>query len=363
MTDKIASLKNKINNIPVPTDKLDDIILTTVHEHAPKRTHSLRKKLIYGASGGVAAIGLLLGSATVSPAMAGIVAKIPIVGSIFKESGDPGLSQMSNLGLTQVIGESKKIGDKTLTIDEVFYDGTRFTLSYSLESEKPMSEDYIDAMDFIIDGKQIAYGISNEITYSASTHHKGIAAIDTAKDLPETFSLNVMFIGKEGDKWEFSLPIHAQTNVKTIVTNYEQEAAGVWLSVTDIIHGPAGLKVNYKMEMKDGDLQKYMADLIGFRIEDDLGNELVLNTGSNYGFSEDGKINIEGNEMFNPISNNATKLTVTPYFNLPKERKISETNAEGEEIVFDLTQYKSGELEFDSFTVYLNEKYSDLVDH
>lgn len=356
MTDKIASLKNKINNIPVPTEKLDDIIFKTVHEHAPKRTQFFRKKLLYGASGGIAAIGLLLGSATVSPAMAGIVAKLPIVGSIFEEFGDPGLSQMSNLGLTQVIGESKKVGDKTLTIDEVFYDGTRFTLSYSLESEKPMSEDYIDSMNFIIDGNHIAYGISNEITDSTSTHHKGIVTIDSTKNLPETFSLNVMFIGKEDDKWEFSLPIHTQTNVKTIMTNYEQEVAGVRLSVTDIIHGPAGLKVNYKMEMKDDELQQYMAHHIGFRIKDDLGNELVLNTGSNYGFSEDGKTNIEGNEMFNPISNEVTKLTVSPYFNLPKEGKITETNAEGKEIVLDLTQYESGELEFDSFTVYLNEQ-------
>ena len=356
MTDKIPFLKNKIDNIHVPTEKLDEIILKTVQNHAPKRKRSLSKKIIYSASAIVATFGLLLGSTTVSPTMASIVSKIPIIGSIFSEFGDPGLVQMSEQGLTQIIGESKKVGDKSLTIEEVFYDGTRFTLSYSLESEKTVSEAYINSMDFTVNGERIAYGVMHQITDSIPTHHTGIVMIDTLEDLPKEFPLHVVFKGVGGEKWEFLLPIHTNTNVETIVTNYEQKVAGIHLFVTDIINGPAGLKVKYKKEFKEDALQKKLSEYLGFRIEDDLGNELTFNTGSSAGFSEDGEVNLEGNEIFDPISSDAKVLTIYPYFNLPKDGVITEVDSEGNETVIDLTIFESEELKFESFTVPLNKK-------
>ena len=46
MTDKIPSFKEEINNIQVPTDKLDAIISNTVQASTPKRKRAIRKKVI-----------------------------------------------------------------------------------------------------------------------------------------------------------------------------------------------------------------------------------------------------------------------------------------------------------------------------
>lgn len=356
MTEKIPFFKNQINDIPVPTEKLDKIILKTVEEHAVKRKRSLRRKFTYSASAMIASIGLLIGLATVSPATASVLAKLPIIGSIFNEFGDPGLAKMSDLGLTQIIGESKTIGDKTLTIDEVFYDGSRFTLSYSLESKKPMSEDYIDSMDFLVNGEPIAYGLGNELNESVPTHYTGIVTIHSMKDLSEEFSLHAVFKGAEGEKWEFLFPVQTQPNVQTIVTNYEQEVAGIHLSVTEIVNGPSGLKLKYKKVLKEDALLQQLSNVIEFRIKDDMGNEIVHNTGSSFGSSEEGTIYIEGNDIFNPISEDVKELTISPYFNLPKEGKITEIDEEGNEMILDLKQFENSELSFDSFTVSLVEK-------
>ncbi|MFK4997466.1 hypothetical protein ACI2OX_07665 [Bacillus sp. N9] len=65
--------------------------------------------------------------------------------------------------------------------------------------------------------------------------------------------------------------------------------------------------------------------------------------------------NIEGTATFNPISSDVKELTITPYFNLPKEDKVSEFNSEGKEVEFDLTKLKDSELQFDSFTVLIEK--------
>src|SRR5699024_6146776 len=97
---------------------LDTIIANTVHEQesAQKETRSIRRKLMLSIGAAVATLVLIIGSATVSPVMANFVSHIPVIGSIFSESGDRGLKQVSELGLTEVIGESKTVNGNTMTI-------------------------------------------------------------------------------------------------------------------------------------------------------------------------------------------------------------------------------------------------------
>src|SRR5690606_21297181 len=115
-------------------------------------------------------------------------------------------------------------------------------------------------------------------------------------------------------------------------------------------------KIKYEKGLKEDDLLKYLSDQITFRVEDNLGNELALNTGSSFGFSENGEIYIEGNDVFHPVSSEVKAITILPYFNLPKDGKIIETDSEGNEIIVDISKFENTKLEFDSFTVPLTEK-------
>ena len=179
-----------------------------------KEKGAIRKKVLYSLGAAVVAFGLLVGSATVSPVMATFVSQIPVVGSIFSESGERGLEQVSELGLTQVVGESKTIEGNTITIDEVFYDGTRLTIGYSLASEEPLGEFYLGSgMDFTIDGKRVSFGGSSGETEITPTYRTGLYNIEPAStDIPEKFTLGLFFEGEGGERWKFSVPVKTQSS-------------------------------------------------------------------------------------------------------------------------------------------------------
>ena len=199
MTDKIPSFKEEIDNIHVPTEKLDAIITNTVQSKVVTKKKSFRNQLLYSVGAAVAAIGLLIGSASVSPAMASFVSHIPFIGSIFSESGDKGLERVSNMGLTHVVKQSKTIDGKTVTIDEVFFDGTRFTVSYSFESEEPLGENYLSGPLLTIDGEEFAGGLTTSgPTNITPTYYTWVGSVFVyTPEAPDKFDLGFSFEGKK----------------------------------------------------------------------------------------------------------------------------------------------------------------------
>lgn len=344
MTDKIPSFKDQINEIHVPTEKLDDIIFKTVQEHTPKRKRSLRSKFVYTVSAAVVAFGLVVGSATVSPVMADIVSKIPVIGSVFIESNDAGLEQVSKLGFTQLIGESKQVDDKILTIEEAFYDGVRLTISYYLTTETPIAENYFSlSPSYKIDGQAydtVTFRAENDIT---PTYHTGLLEIEIGDPLPDYFNLDLVFGGRDGNRWEFSVPIEMNTNVELIEINHQQQVAGVNLTVTEVSSGLGGLKLTY--ETSSSEKVNFLATYLEFYIEDELGNEVSFHSGGGYGTDKMRK----GFYWFDPVNVHSKEITITPYFSFPR-------GAEDESIKKLIKEFEAFENEkFESITVELSK--------
>lgn len=354
MTDKIPSFKNQIDGIHVPTEKLDEIITKTVQEHTPKRKQSLRRKFVYSASAAVVAFGLLVGSATVSPVMADIVSKIPLIGSIFSESDDIGLAQVSDLGLTQIIGLSQTVKGDTVTIDEVFYDGTRFTVSYSLESQEPLAEHYFftnsGSIDFTIDGKTIDHGGSLGETAVTPTYRTGIYEIGAIDDLPKEFNFGLTFTGEDNKKWKFKFPVKAQTDLELVEINHTQTAGSVELSIPDVKIGPGGLHFNFQAVAKENN---HFTINLDFKIVDDSGKEIVSHSGPTQSESVKGNEYTSGHRLFDPIADDVKELTVTPYLRLPTGGGGVEVDAAGNETEIEFKPYEGETIEFESFTVTL----------
>ena len=355
MTDKIPSFKNHIDEIHVPTEKLDDIIFKTVQEHAPKRKGSLRSKFVYSASAAVVALGLLVGSAAVSPAMAEIVSKIPLIGSIFSESEDVGLAQVSELGFTHIVKESKTIGDKTITVDEVFFDGTRFTFSYSFKTKEPVDEFYLEQR-LSINGESMLASIGINTIESTPTYLAEISEIQTSAeihqvyssvdDLPEDFELGLHFNGQNGEVWDFAIPISRKNNTKLIPIEHTQEVDDIKVSVASLKLSPSGILLTFKSESAE---DKFLVGAVDFQIIDSSGKELFIREG--YGSSNDSKY-LNSEYIFDPVSKDATELTITPYINIPKQGEAVEV-LDGVDREVDLSIYKDKEFKFDSFTVTL----------
>jgi Protein of unknown function (DUF4030) len=88
MSDQLGNdVKKEMDNIRIPEDKLNHAIEMAMIK-GRKKQKGWVKKWFYASSAAVLIIGLLVGSALVSPAMANVVAKIPYLGSIFEFKGD-----------------------------------------------------------------------------------------------------------------------------------------------------------------------------------------------------------------------------------------------------------------------------------
>lgn len=350
MTDKIPSFKEQIDEIHVPTEKLDDIIFKTVQQHAPKKKKSLRRKFIYSASAAAVAFGLLVGSAVVSPVMADIVSKIPLIGSVFSESDDVGLAQVSDLGLTQIVGQSKTVKGETVTIDEVFYDGTRFTVSYSFESKEPLGEYYFDPsnISFTINGKSFDYGGSLGETEVTSTYRTGIVELGGIEDLPEEFNFGIIFKGESNKKWNFKIPVKAQTGVDVVEVNHTQTVGDIELSIPNLKMSPGGLNFSYQTVAKENN---NITPYIDFKIFDDVGNEITSRFGGNQSKISKGIEYSSGDLLFEPISDDIKELTITPYLQFPTGGGGVEIDREGNETKIEFQPYDGKEIEFESFTV------------
>ncbi|MGE7838873.1 DUF4179 domain-containing protein [Viridibacillus arvi] len=352
MTDKIPSFKEEIDNIHVPFDKLDAIISKTIHENHQRGKKSLRMKMVYSLSSVAVASILFVSSATVSPAMAKIVSKIPIIGAVFSESGDPGLEKVHEQGLTNLIGDTKNTGGTSITLDEVFYDGTRFTIGFSIISENIIEKSYLSSGPEIkINGQ----AFSNASTYSETkispTHRTGIINIDSLDDLPEAFTLGVNFTSVDGKQWDFSTPVSMKTEVEYLTINHSQTVEDINLTVSDLEISAAGLRFNFNA---DTEKINYLTNgYLDFKVIDDKGNELISHSGGSQIQNVDGKEELTGSLLIDPIKDNAKTLKVIPYINFHQGGTSVEVDLKGNETKTNIQPFNETDIEFKSFTVTL----------
>ena len=91
-----------------------------------------------------------------------------------------------------------------------------------------------------------------------------------------------------------------------------------------------------------------------FKVVDSSGNELVVSSeGGGHAEVVKDKIYAKGNSLFEPIDDNVTELTITPYLILPAGGGGVEIDANGKERPIDFKPYQGEEIKFDSFTVTL----------
>lgn len=311
---------------------------------------SKRKPLLYVASV-AAAFSIMVGSAAyVSPTFASTLSQLPIVGSVFSNYDFLGLKQASEQGLTSLIGEKHTINGISVTIDEVLYDESTITVGYTIDSEKELSIDYFGAgLKFTING-------ANPEASSASfgkkvigpAVHTVIARFDVKDQMPDSFEMGLMLEGKEGEKWEFTVPVKKITNTIFVPVHHQQQVEGIQLDVSKISLSPSGIALDYKATEKGTiDNPQVGASFIEFRITDQNGKEITSHSGGGEGHFDKDVWNYSSIKSFHPISDDVQQLTITPYLALPS----GEGGVQGVEtkISFDRSALK--EVNFQSFTV------------
>jgi hypothetical protein len=311
MKDNFPEFKNEVEKIYVPVEKLDQIITDTLNKNTTKVNVPKRKRWMYLSTAAVVSFGLLIGYSFTSPTIANAMAKVPIIGSIFNDFGDEGLKYAYMKEYSQDMNMSYEDNGINLTIKEVFYDGTRLTISYSNKAivaigsiEKPMIH---------INGKPINFSSSNSGIYQSPGEYEGILDILPTEELPENFEMKLSFdrVGLIPGKWNYTIPVQQLNNVKVINPHITTEIEDSDVTINNIKMGPVGTGLT--VDIQNSENEKPI-DWLYFNIIDEKGNVLQNLSGS--GFGGDTMSGIQHTTfkyLYTPLQEEAKEITIVPY--------------------------------------------------
>ncbi len=313
MNNQYPNLKDEVNRIQVPDEKLSSIITNTINEAQKKKS---RKKSIttLSAAAGLA-VTLFLGSTLVSPAMANIASDIPIIGSFFEKFGDKGLQIAGQKGLTQTVEQTDEDNGISVTINEVFYDGSRLTLGYTSESQSQVSGP--GHMIVKVNGEEITYSSGQAGYFINPELRKGTISIHPQEKLPEEFDVNIIFedVGYVLGRWEFEFPVKQSNNVTVLTPKAIREIGNAEMRISSLELGPAGTSLNMSI-INDADTNNEFdpnSSNLQFHIMEENGQSLELLDHSGHGELVNGKFERNLNYFYTPLSDSTENIRVIPY--------------------------------------------------
>lgn len=341
-TNQWPDLKKEMDNIPVPLDKLDVIIAETMTKNRTKP--SKKKAVLYSVSAAVVGFSLFIGSASVFPVMAKISSNIPIIGTFFNDSADEGLRIAGVSGLTKVVDQSSKDNGITLTMNEIFYDGTRLTLGYTHESLFAIGE--LERPTIKVDGKEINFSSSYSGDFVTPQKYKGIIDITPTEELPEAFEMTISFdaVGLVPGQWGFHFPVEQSSEVTVIRPQETKTIEGLDVEISSLKIGPAGTDV--KVQVKQEEATKLTAYDLNFYVIDDNGRVLNTVTGGGFGETVNGVETTTLDFLYSPIAEGTKTVRVVPYTIPMTEQGLEqvEVSLEEKEVPFVVDQGEFGSI-------------------
>lgn len=307
MKNEFNEIKTEIDSIQVPVHKLDAIIKNTINENENSIIKPKRKVIRYVASAAIVAFGVLIGSAYVSPVMANVVSQIPVIGFLFGDVGDEGLEIAGQTGLYEKVNQTQKDNGITLTINEVFYDGTRLSLGYSHKSLLALGE--LERPTISINGKPINFSVGYSGNFVNPQHYAGVMNIDTFEELPKSFTLRVSFdsVGLVPGKWDFEFPVSQVDGIKVVKPEETKIVKGNEVTIKSLKVGPLGTNLSVDI------IESSNGDQLHFNIIDENGEALTKLTGSGLGDTIEGKQHMNYQYLYSPLKEGSKEVTVIPY--------------------------------------------------
>lgn len=214
-----------------------------------------RRLLVYGASAAILGIVAIGASGFVSPVMAAMLQKIPIIGEIYSFTEIPKLNQYASEA-------NPSVTDKgiTVSVPKVYYDGERLYLIYAIQ----VPEGYEPAPYFQIspswdeiqlNGKQLPIdGATGGDSLVSTNMYRGDICWDLSYEkAPEngTLTVPIHHVGMIKGDWTLSVPISSTEVNKTIDTAFPQNASttydGITLTANKVSKGPVYTDVSMQI--------------------------------------------------------------------------------------------------------------------
>lgn len=314
MNNQIPDIKEAIEKIEVPIDKLDKTIDGALKR--AKTKHKKPRRKLYPLIG-VASLAtcVLIGSAFVSPAMAKVLSSIPVLNSVFEFVGDSGLEIASQKGLSKKVAQTDTDQNISLTIQDIFFDGTRLSISYI--QEFPNQLRHLGELKLKVDGKEINFGDSRTGEILSDNQYAGVINIRPTEELPDSFDLSIGLkeIGNVKGEWNFEIPVKkSKEEVKTIKSMKTKIYKDTTLTVKTVKVGPAGIKLSVDLSSPSGKNPRMIDDSsLHFNLLNAQGEALTQLDGSGSGQDDGGNSVMHMEYVFAPLEESTEFLTVSPF--------------------------------------------------
>lgn len=311
--------KKALDEIPVPTDKLDAILTDTFKKKTKKFT--LKRWVKYSAAVAILSLGMIT-SANLSPAFANFITQIPIMGHAFEYFILQEDYYEAYGDISTDIGISAESNGVELLIEQAFFDGNTVTLSYVLRTEKKFDTSPTFGNVPTVEGSWNNAGYEAE--YIKGIGYVGMMTVlnwENTKD-----SVNVVWKPKsitfddqtiEGD-WKFAFSLDKLEGTQ-IEINEQVSKDGVTVKLIDVIKTDVNLTIKYMQEILPSVLDKVSAVEAELFAVDNLGNEYeVPYNGGVVGEDAITHEDFTWNATIHGLNPDATSITFYPFAHLSK---------------------------------------------
>lgn len=310
-------VKEALNEIPVPSEKLD-IILADAFKNKEKKTVRFPFKRVAKYT---AAVGLLsictISTAYVSPAFANFVQQIPIIGYAFDHFILQEDYYQAYEEISTDIGLVANSNGVELIIEKAFYDGNTVTLSYVLRTEEDLGTLPLFEKLPTVENHFSAGGY--EVDYVEGVGYVGmmtLSMLENAKETvnivwePSTISSDDKII--EGD-WRFAFSLHALEG--TYIPIHERVSKDdVAVELIDAILTDVNLTINYLQDVEPVVHDNWMAVEAELHAIDNLGNEYQVPYNGGIGTKGgDSREDMNWNGTIHGLDPEATSITFYPF--------------------------------------------------
>ncbi|GAB1532056.1 hypothetical protein YSY22_34780 [Brevibacillus formosus] len=200
VVQKLEQERERLSSDPGTRARIRQTLFeTAATTKAPVRWRNAAKKWIFVATGACILFVILLAAGFSSTTMAEKLKNIPLIRSVFDMFKDETLHIAEEKGLVTPTSQSVTVNGITVTVNEVFYDGTRLDIGYSIQMPKTKNETEalkmarnIKIWQYSVDDsdKAINYKGSQEVERVDENLFAGMRHVEFAEPLPDKFTLH-----------------------------------------------------------------------------------------------------------------------------------------------------------------------------
>ncbi|WP_369436014.1 DUF4179 domain-containing protein [Lysinibacillus fusiformis] len=330
-------IKQAIDNIQVPMEKLDDAIekglKITELQAKPKKRRAVTFIL-----SSVVTISIIIGLGFVSPTMASVLANVPLLNTIFETTDDPGLKVALNDTNANVLNKTISSNGVSLTIQDIVYDGTRLAFSFVQEKKEEIYPLHIE-----VNGEIINFSENLRSTQLENGDHMGLIQVYPKEPLPDDFELLVKIhqIGDTKGDWQFNAHItKVKTNSKKIAVGQTGVIDGIQYEVKKLELADTGVSLHLLFHTEMDELFN-LERVIQLHVLDENGRTLPIV--DEHGSGDEKGMRYE--YLFEPIDADVESLTISPFF-MPHaiDRKAVIATLHEDQLPLTMSQGKMGDL-------------------